>query len=52
MYNPNNVPTIFGSLRRDVLEGKMTLYEAAVKLHVSGWKPYIDVEWTKKRLKL
>jgi len=52
MYNPENVPTIDESLRRDVLNGKITLYEAAVELHVSGWKPYIDVEWAKRRLEL
>jgi len=52
MYNPENVPTIDESLRRDVLNGKKTLYEAAVELHVSGWKPYIDVEWAKRRLEL
>jgi len=52
MDNPNDVPTIDESLRRDVLNGKITLYEAAVELHVSGWRPYIDVEWAKERLKL
>jgi len=52
MYNLNDVPTLDESLRKDVLNGKITLYEAAVKLHVSGWKPYVDVEWAKERLKL
>lgn len=47
-----NIPSITQSLRADVDEGRITLYEAAEELHISGWTNYIDVEKTKRLLGL
>jgi len=43
-----DIDTYDVSLRKDVLEGKITLYEAAVELHVSGWKPYMMLNGRKR----
>ena len=46
------IKNILDSLRDDVLSGKMTLKEAAVELHESGWTNSIDEEATRRLLHL
>lgn len=43
---------ILQSLKEKVASGNITLREAAIKLHQSGWTNFIDEETTKKLLKL
>ena len=49
---PFDIPTITDSLRADVLSGKITIEDAALELHRAGWSTYIDVEKTRRLLKL
>ncbi|MBV3865802.1 hypothetical protein [Phocaeicola coprocola] len=44
--------TILQSLKEKVDSGKITLREAAVRLHKAGWTNFIDEETTRKLLKL
>lgn len=44
--------TILQSLKENVEGGKMTLREAAIRLHEAGWTNFIDEETTKRLLKL
>lgn len=44
--------TILQSLKENVEGGKMTLREAAIRLHEAGWTSFIDEETTKRLLKL
>lgn len=44
--------TILQSLKENVEGGKMTLREAAIRLHKAGWTNFIDEETTKRLLKL
>lgn len=46
------IKNIFDSLRDDVLNGEMTLKEAAVELYESGHITYIDEEAARLRLHL
>ena len=39
---------ILQSLKENVESGKITLREAAIKLHETGWISFIDEETTKK----
>lgn len=43
---------ILQSLKEKVDGGKITLREAAIKLHESGWTNFIDEETTRRLLKL
>lgn len=43
---------ILQSLKEKVASGNITLREAAIKLHQSGWTNFIDEETTKKLIKL
>ncbi len=43
---------ILQSLKENVEGGKMTLREAAIRLHEAGWTNFIDEETTKRLLKL
>lgn len=49
---PFDIPTITDSLRADVLSGKITIDDAALELHRAGWSTCIDVEKTRRLLKL
>lgn len=44
--------TILQSLKENVEGGKMTLREAAIRLHEAGWTNFIDEETTRRLLKL
>lgn len=44
--------TILQSLKEKVEGGKMTLREAAIRLHEAGWINFIDEETTRRLLKL
>lgn len=44
--------TIQQSLKEKVEGGKMTLIEAAIRLHEAGWTNFIDEETTRRLLKL
>lgn len=44
--------TILQSLKEKVEGGKMTIREAAIRLHESGWTNFIDEETTRRLLKL
>lgn len=46
------IKNILESLREKVESGKITLSEAAVELHKAGWTNFIDMEATKRLLKL
>ena len=46
------IKNIFASLRDDVINGKMSLKEAAEELYESGCTNYIDEEATRRRLQL
>lgn len=46
------IKNILESLREKVESGKITLSEAAVELHKAGWNNFIDMEATKRLLKL
>lgn len=46
------IPSIFSSLRADVVAGKITIREAAVELFRAGHSPYIDEDYTKRALNL
>lgn len=41
---------IYDSLSEQLESGKITLREAAIKLHKAGVTPFIDEEYTKKKL--
>lgn len=43
---------IFESLRERVITGSLTIREAAIMLHKTGWINFIDVDATKELLKL
>jgi len=43
---------IFESLRERVITGSLTIREAAIMLHKAGWTNFIDVDATKKLLKI
>nr|DAG34396.1 MAG TPA: hypothetical protein [Caudoviricetes sp.] len=43
---------ILQSLKEKVDGGKITLREAAIKLHESGWTNFVDEETTRRLLKL
>lgn len=43
---------ILQSLKEKVESSNITLREAAIKLHKSGWTNFIDEETTKKLIKL
>ena len=43
---------ILQSLKENVEGGKMTLREAAIRLHEAGWTNFIDEETTRRLLKL
>ncbi|WP_195531828.1 hypothetical protein [Bacteroides finegoldii] len=44
--------SILESLREKVIIGSLTIREAAIVLHKSGWINFIDVDATQKLLKL
>lgn len=46
------IKNILESLREKVESGKIILSEAAVKLYNAGWTNFIDIEVTKRLLKL
>lgn len=46
------IKSIFGSLRDDVLSGRITLHEAAEELHESGCTNFIDEDAARRLLKL
>lgn len=46
------IKNIMDSLRDDVLAGRLTLYEAAVELCRAGWSNFVDVETTRRLLRL
>ena len=46
------IKNIIDSLRDDVINGKMTLKEAAEELYKSGWTHSIDEDATRRRLHL
>lgn len=46
------VKNILGSLRDDVLSGKITLREAAEELYESGWTNFIDEDAARRLLGL
>ena len=46
------ISNILDSLREKVETGKITLKEAAIELHKAGWTNFIDIEATKRLLKL
>lgn len=43
---------ILQSLKENVESGKITLREAAIKLHETEWTSFIDEETTRRLLKL
>ena len=47
-----SIKNILGSLRDDVLSGKLTLHEAAEELHESGWTNFIDVDAARRLLRI
>lgn len=47
-----SLKTIFESLKEKVENGDITIREAAISLHKAGWTNYIDIETTKKLLKI
>lgn len=47
-----SLKTIFESLEEKVKNGEITIREAAIALHKAGWTNYIDIEITKKLLKI
>lgn len=46
------IKNILDSLRDDVLCGKITIKQAAIKLHLAGWSNFIDEEKAKRLLRL
>lgn len=46
------IKNILGSLRDDVLSGKLTLHEAAEELHESGWTNFIDEDAARRLLRI
>ncbi len=46
------IKNILESLRKRFESGKITLSEAAIELHKAGWTNFIDIEATKRLLKL
>lgn len=46
------IKNILESLREKVESGKITLSEVAEKLYDAGWTNFIDIETTKRLLKL
>lgn len=46
------INNILDSLREKVETDKITLKEAAIELHEAGWTNFIDIEATKRLLKL
>lgn len=47
-----SIKNILGSLRDDVLSGKLTLHEAAEELHESGWTNFIDEDAARRLLRI
>lgn len=47
-----NVKIILESLKEDVVSGKISVREAAAELHKAGWTNFIDIDATRKLLKL
>ncbi|WP_211458971.1 hypothetical protein [Bacteroides salyersiae] len=43
---------VLESLKESVKSGKVTIREAAIKLHKAGWTNFIDVDKTKQLLEL
>ena len=46
------VKTILVSLEEKVDSGKITIREAAIELHKAGWTNFIDIDATKRLLRL
>jgi hypothetical protein len=46
------IKNILDSLSEKVESGKITLKEAAIELHKAGWINFVDIESTKRLLKL
>ena len=46
------IKNILESLREKIESGKITLSEAVIELHKAGWTNSIDIEATKRLLKL
>ena len=46
------IKTILESLKEDVQNGSITIYQASVELFESGWLNYIDTDKAKRLLKL
>lgn len=47
-----NVKTILESLKDDVESEKISIREAAAELHKAGWTNFIDIDATRRLLKL
>lgn len=47
-----SLKTIFESLNEKLENGEITIREAAITLHKAGWTNFIDIETTKKLLKI
>ena len=43
---------VLESLKESVKSGKITIREAAIKLHKAGWTSFVDVDKTKQLLEL
>ena len=48
----NKVKNILESLREKVVNGKITLHDAAISLYQAGWTNFIDIDKTKILLEL
>ena len=49
---PFDIPTITESLHNDVVSGAMTVEQAAEELCMAGWTNFVDVEMTKRLIKV
>lgn len=45
-----DIPGIHESVKNEYEAGLITLEEAAIKFYKTNWTPYIDLEYTKKKL--
>lgn len=47
-----SLKTILESLKEEVENEEITIEEAAIELHEAGWSNFIDIEKTKRLLKI
>ena len=50
--NELRMKNVLESLKESVKSGKITIREAAIKLHKAGWTSFVDVDKTKQLLEL